>query len=91
MQVTVCVQLDPSEQVPGQPTSATVTYTSSGWVADLLERSRVEAANPHMPAGWRDCTPAVVAGRIIAAGLRVSVGTVVNVATPTQSEHRLTQ
>ncbi len=77
MRLTVTVDLDPAEQVAGQPASATVILRPTCGVVDLLNAACVEAANPHLPPDWSDCVPAMIAGRVLAAGLRVGVPAVI--------------
>ncbi|MGH3738145.1 MAG: hypothetical protein ACRDT6_21415 [Micromonosporaceae bacterium] len=81
MRLTVTVDLDPVEQVAGQPASATVTLRPTGGVVDLLNAACVEAANPHLPTEWGDCAAAIVAARVLAAGLRVGVPVVIGEST----------
>ncbi len=79
MRVTVTVQLDPGEQITGQPQSAEVSMRA-GAVHDLLVMSRAEAANVYLPAGWCENTAAMVAARVFAAGLGLTVPVVVDAA-----------
>lgn len=75
----VTVQLDPSEQVCGQPPSAEVTVRPES-VRDLLTLAREEARNVYLPAGWSENTAAVVAARLLAGGLGLGVPVVMDAA-----------
>ncbi|MGH3716864.1 MAG: hypothetical protein ACRDT4_25905 [Micromonosporaceae bacterium] len=77
MHLTLTVDLDPAEQVAGQPVSARVALRTQRGVADLLAAAYVEAANPHLPTEWSDCVAAMIAARVLAAGLRLGVPVVI--------------
>ncbi|MGH3735007.1 MAG: hypothetical protein ACRD2Z_01720 [Thermoanaerobaculia bacterium] len=80
MRLTLTVDLDPAEQVAGQPAWATVALRTD-YAADLLTAACIEAADPHLPPEWSDCVASMIAARLLATGLRVGVPVVMSQST----------
>lgn len=89
MRLTLTVELEPDERVAGQPESAAVMLRPGWDVTDLLNAAGVEAADAQLPPQWRDCVAAMVAVRVLAAGLRAGVPVVTGESTVHRSPVRL--